>query len=75
MFIHEYGNKEDPLVLLLAPMMLSGENLYQLMHLYFTDNYHFIAPDFPHCGYMAAHLKEYAEEVEAFIRRRQDVLG
>ena len=45
MFIHEYGSKEDPLVLLLAPMMVSGEDLYQNMHPYFTDNYHFIAPD------------------------------
>ena len=45
MFIHEYGSKEDPLVLFLAPMMVSGEDLYRLMHPYFTDNYHFIAPD------------------------------
>ena len=45
MFIHEYGSKDDPLVLLLAPMMVSGEDLYQLMHPYFTGNYHFIAPD------------------------------
>ena len=45
MFIHEYGSKDDPLVL------------------------------FPTCGYMAAHSKEYAEEIETFLRRRQDVLG
>jgi hypothetical protein len=24
MFINEYGNKKDPIVLLLAPMMVSG---------------------------------------------------
>ena len=35
MFINEYGNKNDPIVLLLAPMMVSGEDLYQLMHPYF----------------------------------------
>ena len=45
MFINEYGDKNAPLVLLLAPMMVSGEDLYQLMHPYFTGNYHFIAPD------------------------------
>ena len=46
MFIHESGSKEDPLVLLLAPMMVSGEDLYQLMHPYFKKyNYHYIAPD------------------------------
>ena len=45
MFINEYGDKNDPLVLLLAPMMVSGEDLYQLMHQYFKHHYHFIAPD------------------------------
>ena len=45
MFINEYGNKKDPIVLLLAPMMVSGEDLYQLMHPYFYKEYHFIAPD------------------------------
>ena len=45
MFINEYGDKKDPLVLLLAPMMVSGEDLYQLMHPYFKHNYHYIVPD------------------------------
>ncbi len=45
MFINEYGNKNDPLIVLLAPMMVSGEQLYQLMQPYFKGNYHFIAPD------------------------------
>lgn len=34
MFINEYGDKNNPLFLLLAPMMVSGEDLYQLMHPY-----------------------------------------
>ncbi len=45
MFIHEYGSKDDPLVLLLAPMMVSGEDLYRLMHPFFKHSYHIIAPD------------------------------
>ena len=45
MFINEYGDKNNPLVLLLAPMMVSGEDLYQLMHPYFERDYHYIAPD------------------------------
>ena len=45
MFINEYGDKNDSLVLLLAPMMVSGEDLYQLMHPYFKHDYHYIAPD------------------------------
>ena len=35
MFINEYGDENNPLFLLLAPMMVSGEDLYQLMHPYF----------------------------------------
>ena len=33
-----------------------------------------IRPGFQHCGYMAAHPKEYAEEIEAFIWRNRNVL-
>jgi len=45
MFINEYGDKNNPLVLLLAPMMVSGEDLYQLMHPFFKHEYYYIAPD------------------------------
>lgn len=45
MYINEYGNKNEPVIVLLAPMMVSGEELYQLMHPYFKGKYHFIAPD------------------------------
>ncbi len=45
MFINEYGDNNNPLVLLLAPMMVSGEDLYQLMHPFFKHEYHYIAPD------------------------------
>ena len=38
MFINEYGDKNNPLVLLLAPMMVSGEDLYQLMHPFFKHD-------------------------------------
>ena len=83
MFINEYGDKKNPLVLLLAPMMVSGEDLYQLMHPYYEDDYHYIAPDQGGHGKagayisadMASNPKEYAEEIEAFFRRRQNVLG
>ena len=45
MFINEYGDKNNPLFLLLAPMMVSGEDLYQLIHPYFERDYHYIAPN------------------------------
>ena len=40
MYINEYGNKNEPVIVLLAPMMVSGEELYQLMHPYFKEKYH-----------------------------------
>jgi len=45
MYINEYGKKEDPVVILLAPMMVSGSDLYELMSPCFTKAYRIIAPD------------------------------
>ena len=45
MFINEYGSREDPTVILLAPMMVAGSDLYQLMKPHLIGSYHIIAPD------------------------------
>ncbi len=45
MFINEYGSRNDPTVILLAPMMISGSELYGQMSPYFQGAYHIIAPD------------------------------
>ena len=45
MFINEYGSRDDPTIILLAPMMVSGFDLHNLMNPYFKGNYHIIAPD------------------------------
>ena len=45
MFINEYGSRDDPTIILLAPMMVSGSDLYTLMKPYFKGEYHIIAPD------------------------------
>ena len=45
MYIHEYGNRSDPIVILLAPMMVSGDNLYHMMRPHLKGSYHIIAPD------------------------------
>ena len=45
MFIHEYGSRENPTIILLAPMMVSGTDIYNLMEPYFKGEYHIIAPD------------------------------
>lgn len=41
MFINEYGNRDDPTIVLLAPMMVSGSDLYDLMKPYFKGAYEF----------------------------------
>lgn len=45
MHINEYGNKDKPKLILLAPMMVSGEDLHRLMSPYLTGEYFIIAPD------------------------------
>ena len=45
MYINEYGSRDDPTVILLAPMMVSGSDLYNLMKPCFRCNYHIVAPD------------------------------
>ena len=45
MFINEYGNPKDSKMILLAPMMVSGSDLYKLMSPYLKEEYFIIAPD------------------------------
>lgn len=45
MFINEYGSRDDPTIILLAPMMVAGSDLYQLMKPHLIGSYHIIAPD------------------------------
>ena len=45
MVVNEYGSPTDPAVILLAPMMVSGSDLYELMSPHFSGTYYFIAPD------------------------------
>lgn len=45
MYVNEYGKADDPVIILLAPMMVSGSDLYELMSPYFSRKYHIIAPD------------------------------
>ncbi len=45
MYINEYGNPENPKLLLLAPMMISGTNMKNLVKPYLKGEYFIIAPD------------------------------
>lgn len=39
MYINEYGDPNDPKLILLAPMMVSGLDLYNLMSPYLKASY------------------------------------
>ena len=45
MHVNEYGSADAPLLVLLAPMMVSGSDLYELLSPHFRGEYHIIAPD------------------------------
>ena len=45
MYINEYGNPENQKLILLAPMMISGENIYELVSPHLKGEYFIIAPD------------------------------
>ncbi len=71
MYINEYGNKEYPVVILLAPMMVSGSDLYELMSPYFTKAYHIIAPDQGGHGKAGAYVSadEEYESLKAYLTK------
>lgn len=64
MYIHEFGDRTHPTIILLAPMMLTGSDLYREMAPYFKGQYHVIAPDLGGHGlsgrYISAH-EEYRQ--------------
>ena len=69
MYINEYGNKTDSVILLLAPMMVSGENLYEIMKPHMKGEYHIIAPDQGGHGKAGAYIsadQEY-QELKAWL--------
>lgn len=72
MYLNEYGNPTDPVVVLLAPMMVSGQNLYDLMHPYLTGKYCIIAPDQGGHGKAGAYVsaeEEYAQLKACLLER------
>ena len=44
-YVHEYGDPSDPLIVLLAPMLLSGEDIYNIVSPHLKGKYFIIAPD------------------------------
>lgn len=64
MYINEYGDKTAPIIILLAPMMVSGQDIYEMMKPHMNGIYHIIAPDQGGHGKAGAYVsadQEYAE--------------
>ena len=45
MVIHTYGDPGDPVVILLHPMLITGEQMYEMLGTKLKGNYFFISPD------------------------------
>lgn len=69
MYIHEYGNRSDPIVILLAPMMVSGDNLYHMMRPHLKGSYHIIAPDQGGHGNSGPYISADAEYLRVLCAR------
>lgn len=66
MFINEYGSRDDPTMILLAPMMVSGSDLYQLMKPHLAGSYHIISPD--QGGHGKAGAYQSADEEYSYLK-------
>ena len=64
MYVNEYGSRQDPTIILLAPMMVSGSDLYDLMKPYLKGSYHIVAPDQGGHGKAGAYLSSQQEYTE-----------
>ncbi len=64
MYIHEYGNPEDPVILGLHPMGITGEDLYQALAPHLEGSYFVIAPDQGGHG-KSGHYTSLEEETQA----------
>ena len=45
MYIHTHGIKGDPVIILLHPMGITGEKMYEVVGSKFGGKYYFITPD------------------------------
>lgn len=71
MYINEYGDPNDPKLILLAPMMVSGLDLYNLMSPYLKASYFIIAPDQGGHGKAGAYISaddEYRQLKEYLLK-------
>ena len=73
MYINEYGDKCSPTIILLAPIMISEEDIYALMLPHFKGEYHIIAPDQGGRGRAGVYISA-DEELIAITKELADTL-
>ena len=68
MFIHAFGKKEDPLIIILHPMGISGEKMMEVVGKKFQGSYHILSPDMGNHGSEKKPFHSAKEEAEALHR-------
>lgn len=71
MYINEYGNPNNPKLIFLAPMMVTGADLYSFISPYLKGDYFIIAPDQGGHGKAGAYISaddEYKQLKECLLR-------
>ena len=72
MFIHEYGNPEDETILLLHPMEITEQDLYEIFSEHLKGHYYIIAPDQGGHGDSSTYLSadQEAESLKQALRKK-----
>ena len=72
MFINEFGDRDDPTVILLTAMMIFGAELHDQMTPYFHGSHHIIALDQGGRGKAGAYVSadEECRTLKSFLIRR-----
>ncbi len=72
MYINEYGEKDALVIIMLAPMMVSGSDLYDLLGSRFTGKYRFISPDQGGHGKAGEYISADAEykELKDYLKQQ-----
>jgi pimeloyl-ACP methyl ester carboxylesterase len=72
MYIREYGDPADPVVILLAPMLLSGEDIYNIVSPHLKGRYFIIAPDQGGHGKAGAYISAENEtrELKKYLKEK-----
>ncbi|RKM58239.1 hypothetical protein D6853_01490 [Butyrivibrio sp. X503] len=72
MYIREYGDPRNPVVILLAPLFLTGKQFYEMIHQYLRGDYFIIAPDHGGHGKSGEYIssKDEYEQLKKYLTEK-----